>query len=89
VQKLDLKEGIAGFYDESSAMWETMWGEHMHHGTVCGTRMRDPLTVQRTLAIYPCPRSSFCVLYADNRLVFCTWSASFAVHLEKPLCPFS
>ncbi|KAK3241362.1 hypothetical protein CYMTET_48866 [Cymbomonas tetramitiformis] len=27
-----LNEGIAGFYDESSALWEDMWGEHMHHG---------------------------------------------------------
>ncbi|KAG1672370.1 hypothetical protein FOA52_010988 [Chlamydomonas sp. UWO 241] len=28
----DLKQGIAEFYDESSALWEEMWGEHMHHG---------------------------------------------------------
>jgi len=28
----DLKQGIANFYDESSALWEGMWGEHMHHG---------------------------------------------------------
>eukprot|EP00240_Pyramimonas_obovata_P006094 CAMPEP_0118924248 /NCGR_PEP_ID=MMETSP1169-20130426/2470_1 /TAXON_ID=36882 /ORGANISM="Pyramimonas obovata, Strain CCMP722" /LENGTH=335 /DNA_ID=CAMNT_0006865341 /DNA_START=51 /DNA_END=1054 /DNA_ORIENTATION=+ len=27
-----LNEGIATFYDESSALWENMWGEHMHHG---------------------------------------------------------
>ena len=27
-----LKEGIAGLYDESSGLWESMWGEHMHHG---------------------------------------------------------
>ena len=27
-----LKEGIAEFYDESSGVWEDMWGEHMHHG---------------------------------------------------------
>ena len=27
-----LNKGIAGFYDESSALWESMWGEHMHHG---------------------------------------------------------
>jgi len=33
-----LNEGIAKFYDESSAMWERLWsdaggdGEHMHHG---------------------------------------------------------
>lgn len=27
-----LNKGIAGFYDESSALWERMWGEHMHHG---------------------------------------------------------
>lgn len=27
-----LNKGIAGFYDESSGLWEQMWGEHMHHG---------------------------------------------------------
>jgi tocopherol O-methyltransferase len=27
-----LSEGIAGFYDRSSALWEDVWGEHMHHG---------------------------------------------------------
>jgi len=27
-----LKEGIAAFYDESSGIWEDVWGEHMHHG---------------------------------------------------------
>ncbi|KAG6537510.1 probable tocopherol O-methyltransferase, chloroplastic isoform X1 [Zingiber officinale] len=27
-----LKKGIAEFYDESSAVWEGVWGEHMHHG---------------------------------------------------------
>lgn len=28
----DLKKGIASFYDESSGLWEDMWGAHMHHG---------------------------------------------------------
>jgi tocopherol O-methyltransferase len=28
----ELYEGIANFYDESSGLWEDMWGEHMHHG---------------------------------------------------------
>lgn len=28
----ELNEGIANFYDESSGLWEDMWGEHMHHG---------------------------------------------------------
>lgn len=27
-----LKDGIAGFYDESSGLWENIWGDHMHHG---------------------------------------------------------
>ncbi|KAI3721767.1 hypothetical protein L2E82_32785 [Cichorium intybus] len=27
-----LKQGIAEFYDESSGVWENIWGEHMHHG---------------------------------------------------------
>ena len=28
----ELNEGIADFYDESSGIWEDMWGQHMHHG---------------------------------------------------------
>lgn len=27
-----LKKGIAEFYDESSGIWEDIWGDHMHHG---------------------------------------------------------
>jgi tocopherol O-methyltransferase len=27
-----LNDGIAKFYDESSGLWEDMWGQHMHHG---------------------------------------------------------
>lgn len=27
-----LKQGIAEFYDESSGIWEDIWGDHMHHG---------------------------------------------------------
>lgn len=27
-----LKKGIAEFYDESSGVWESIWGDHMHHG---------------------------------------------------------
>jgi hypothetical protein len=35
MQIKELKEGIAAFYDESSGLWENVWGEHMHHGR-CG-----------------------------------------------------
>ncbi|CAN1271595.1 Probable tocopherol O-methyltransferase, chloroplastic [Linum perenne] len=31
-QQVELKKGIAEFYDESSGVWEDIWGEHMHHG---------------------------------------------------------
>ncbi|PKA64130.1 putative tocopherol O-methyltransferase, chloroplastic [Apostasia shenzhenica] len=27
-----LKLGIAELYDESSGLWESIWGDHMHHG---------------------------------------------------------
>jgi len=27
-----LNEGIAEFYDESTSLWEDMWGDHLHHG---------------------------------------------------------
>lgn len=29
---VELKSGIANFYDKSSAIWLDVWGEHMHHG---------------------------------------------------------
>lgn len=29
---MKLNDGIRRFYDASSGMWETQWGEHMHHG---------------------------------------------------------
>lgn len=28
----ELKTGIAAFYDKSTALWEEVWGEHLHHG---------------------------------------------------------
>ncbi|CAI0439746.1 unnamed protein product [Linum tenue] len=31
-EQQQLKKGIADFYDESSGVWEDIWGEHMHHG---------------------------------------------------------
>lgn len=27
-----LQKGIAELYDESSGVWEEIWGDHMHHG---------------------------------------------------------
>lgn len=27
-----LNDGIRKFYDQSSGLWESMWGDHMHHG---------------------------------------------------------
>lgn len=32
VDNSDLKKGIAELYDESSGLWEDLWGDHMHHG---------------------------------------------------------
>lgn len=31
-KKKKLQLGIAEFYDESSGIWENIWGDHMHHG---------------------------------------------------------
>ena len=28
----NLHKRIAQFYDQSSGLWEAVWGEHMHHG---------------------------------------------------------
>ncbi len=32
VRSAPLTERIQSFYDESSRLWEQVWGEHMHHG---------------------------------------------------------
>lgn len=32
VETETLRKGIAEFYDESSGVWEDIWGDHMHHG---------------------------------------------------------
>ena len=31
-KNVTLNDGIAEFYDESTPLWEEMWGEHCHHG---------------------------------------------------------
>lgn len=31
-QTQNLNRRIAEFYDNSSGLWEEIWGEHMHHG---------------------------------------------------------
>lgn len=36
-----LKKGIASFYDGSSALWERVWGEHMHHGYYPNSEPKD------------------------------------------------
>lgn len=47
-----LAKRIQSFYDESSGLWEQVWGEHMHHGYY-GTEGRDrpqsPQQAQRIL----------------------------------------
>lgn len=32
MQGTPLNEGIANFYDESTPLWQSMWGDHLHHG---------------------------------------------------------
>lgn len=32
IASADLYEKIKNFYDDSSGLWEDVWGEHMHHG---------------------------------------------------------
>lgn len=44
----DLYQNIQTFYDESSSLWETIWGEHMHHGFygAAGTHHKDQQQAQ-------------------------------------------
>lgn len=48
----DLAGDIGAFYDARSAAWESVWGEHMHHGLydkVNGTRLRGAAAQVRTM----------------------------------------
>lgn len=52
-----LKKKIQSFYDESSSLWESVWGEHMHHGyypgnndsSACHPRESQQLLIERLL----------------------------------------
>lgn len=37
----ELNTGIATFYDQSTGLWEDMWGDHLHHGYYGGTETSD------------------------------------------------
>ena len=55
-----LKRGIASFYDESSNLWESIWGEHMHHGyyeTIQGNEGNENVDESNTSASPPPPRT--------------------------------
>lgn len=41
-QVKELNKGIAEFYNESSSLWEKVWGEHMHHGECVTAVMLAP-----------------------------------------------
>ncbi|MEZ4744532.1 MAG: methyltransferase domain-containing protein [Calditrichia bacterium] len=47
-EKNQLNENIKQFYDNSSALWEKTWGEHMHHGYygADGTEEKNHLQAQ-------------------------------------------
>ncbi len=36
----ELRDGIAGFYDASTPVWDNVWGEHLHHGYYAGGKPR-------------------------------------------------
>ncbi|MDB9525981.1 methyltransferase domain-containing protein [Oscillatoria sp. CS-180] len=44
----DLYQNIQTFYDDSSELWESVWGEHMHHGFYgfVGTHQKDQQQAQ-------------------------------------------
>ena len=47
---IPLTQRIQGFYDESSQLWEQVWGEHMHHGYYGADSVsKSPQEAQRVL----------------------------------------
>lgn len=52
-QRSDLSQDIARFYDERTAAWEQVWGEHLHHGlydVVNGKRTTGTTAQIRTMS---------------------------------------
>lgn len=52
-KRADLSKDIADFYDVRSAAWETVWGEHMHHGLydkVDGKKLKGSEAQVRTMS---------------------------------------
>lgn len=41
-----LNRDIQHFYDASTPLWESIWGEHLHHGYYGGEGRKDPLQAQ-------------------------------------------
>lgn len=59
----DLKQGIATFYDESSGLWEEMWGEHMHHGGQAKPPVTPASTASKDSLINAC--GGACLLFMN------------------------
>jgi tocopherol O-methyltransferase len=61
-----LKEDIAGLYDESSGVWESICGDHLHHGfyepgdaaSVPDVRRAQIRTIEEALAFAAVPGAS-------------------------------
>ncbi|GJQ09791.1 hypothetical protein GpartN1_g1582.t1 [Galdieria partita] len=48
---IDISPAIATFYDTRSSLWETLWGEHMHHGYYgeAGNEKKDRIRAQEDM----------------------------------------
>ena len=42
----DLRTGIANFYDKSTPLWESVWGDHLHHGYYVPSNRTDHVQAQ-------------------------------------------
>jgi hypothetical protein len=60
LQFAPLKQGIAKFYNESSGLWESVWGEHMHHGERAGNT-QNPVCMPRPVGPALLQTSTTCV----------------------------
>lgn len=70
----ELGKGIAEFYDDSSGLWERIWGDHMHHGfyeagapaTISGHRAAQIRMVEEALRFATVPGIPFFLPFSSS-----------------------
>ncbi|KAK9272048.1 hypothetical protein L1049_002417 [Liquidambar formosana] len=85
---VQLQKGIAELYDESSGIWEDIWGDHMHHGFYDPNNLSVSLSDHRSAQIRMIEEALRLAAVSDDRLLKNTWvveSSDDMCHKENPM----